>query len=98
MNRPRVLPAVMIAPTHSHPEGEPAFVANECAIHTISLPEGHFAAIVQSQQGKTGGVSIIGVLDEEEVERHIALLRNAIEDAKAANAGRPIIGKARGRA
>lgn len=89
MARPRTLPAVIMAPSHSHPEGEPAFVATETAIHTIILEEGAFAAIVQSQQGRTGGVSIIGVLDEEEVEKHIALLRSAIADAKAENAKQP---------
>jgi hypothetical protein len=88
----------MMAPSHSNPDGEPSFVANECAIHTITLPEGSFAAIVQSQQGKTGGVSIIGVLDEDEVERHIALLRSAIVDAKAEDAKRLAAAKPEGSA
>ena len=91
MGRSRTLPPVMMAPTHSHPEGVPSFVANECAIHTITLPEGHFAAIVQSQEGPTGGASIIGVLDREEVEEHIRLLRNAMEDAERLDAGLPTI-------
>jgi hypothetical protein len=91
MNRPRSLPPVMEAPTHSHPAGAPCFVANECAIHTVSLPEGHFAAIVTAQEGKSGGVAIMSVLDRGEVEEHMRLLRNAMEDAERLDAGKPTI-------
>lgn len=91
MIRARALPSVMMAPTHSHPEGVPSFVANESAIHTIALPEGHFAAIVTALEGPTGGASIIAVLDREEVEEHIRLLRNAMEDAERLDAGLPAI-------
>jgi len=81
----------MMAPTHSNPQGEPCFVATETAIHTVELDEGHFAAIVQAQQGKTGGVAILAILDRGEVEDHIRLLRNAMEDAERLDAGLPTI-------
>jgi hypothetical protein len=91
MARPRTLPPVMAAPSHSHPEGVPCFVGTETAIHTISLPEGSFAAMVVAQEGPTGGVAILSILDRDEVEEHIRLLRNAIDDAERIDQGLPPI-------
>lgn len=91
MARTRTVPSVMMAPSHSHPEGVPCFVANESAIHTVALPEGHFAAIVTALEGPTGGTAIIAFLDRDEVEEHIRLLRNAMEDAELLDAGLPPI-------
>lgn len=87
MSRARTTGPVMAAPTHSHPEGIPCFVMNECAIHTVTLPEGAFSAIVHACEGPTGGVAVIAILDHDEVEEHIRLLRNAVEDAKRLDNG-----------
>lgn len=89
MSRPRNLPPAMMAPSHSHPEGVPCFVGNETAIATIALPEGNFASIVTAQEGPTGGAAIIVVLDRDEVELHIRLLRQAMDDAERMDAGLP---------
>lgn len=58
----------------------------ECAIHTVELPEGHFAAIVLSHPERVRGT--IAFLDRDEVEAHITLLRNAMEDAELLDAGK----------
>ncbi|MBS67244.1 MAG: hypothetical protein Tp170SUR191951_37 [Prokaryotic dsDNA virus sp.] len=87
MNRPRTVPAVISAPTHSGQAD--CDVMTESAIHTISLVEGSFAAIVQSNPGT--GKACISILDRDEIEEHIRLLRNAIEDAERINRGLPTI-------
>lgn len=90
--RTRILPPVVMAPSHSHPEGIPCFVATEGAIHTITLaPYGSFAAIVTACEGPSGGVAVLSVLDRGEVEEHIRLLRNAMEDAERVDRGLPPI-------
>ena len=86
MSRPRTLPPVINAPTHTDPS-KPCIVMTECAIHTLTLPEGNFTAIVHSLPGK-GGPACIAILDHDEVEAHIALLRNSVEDAKRLDAGK----------
>jgi hypothetical protein len=91
VSRPRTTGPVMIAPTHSNPKGEPCVVATECAIHTITLPEGSFSAIVHSVP--EAGIAMIAILDHDEVEEHIRLLRNAVEDAKRLDAGQPAKGE-----
>lgn len=88
MSRPRTLPPVMAAPAHGGAEKQ-CVVMNETAIHTIELPEGHFAAIVLSRP--ISGIGVIAILDRDEVEAHIQLLRNAMEDAERLDAGKPTI-------
>ncbi len=95
MSRPRTVPPAMFAPTHSRPEGTRARLVTETAVHTMGLPEGHFAAIVMSRPEPAGSafpdLAVIAILDRDEVEEHIRLLRNAIEDAERLDAGLPTI-------
>ena len=90
--RTRILPPVVMAPSHSHPEGVPCFVGTETAISTMTLGHfGSFAAIVVACEGPSGGVAVLSVLDRDEVEEHIRLLRNAIDDAERVDQGLPPI-------
>lgn len=83
-NRPRTVPAIMKAvPGHSGPVD--AITMNETAVHTITLPEGHFACIVQTNPAL--GYGAITILDRAEVEAHIQLLRNAMDDAERLDRG-----------
>lgn len=95
MSRPRTVPRAMFAPTHSRPEGTRARLVTETAIHTVALPEGHFASIVMSRPEPAGSpftdLTTIAILDRDEVEEHIRLLRNAMEDAERLDAGLPMI-------
>lgn len=85
-SRPRTVPAFVEAPAHNGREIS-CRTATECAIHTVGLTEGHFAAIVLSNPERDIGT--IAFMDEAEVEAHIALLRNAIDDAKRLDRGEP---------
>ncbi len=85
MSRARSLPSVMTAPTHNGAEKR-CVVMTEAAIHTVTLPEGSFAALVLSLP--TNEIGAIVVMDREEIEAHILLLRNAIEDAERIDAGK----------
>lgn len=84
----RTAPATMDAPAHNGATKH-CVTMTECAIHTVELPEGHFAALVLSLPDERVGA--IAFLDRDEVEAHIQLLRNAIEDAERLNAGLPTI-------
>lgn len=84
MSRPRTVSATMLAPAHNGVI-KTCVVMTECAIHTIDLPEGHFAAIVESRPNND--IAAITILDRDEVEAHITLLRNAMEDAERLDAG-----------
>lgn len=84
MGRARTVDATMMAPVHGGGEKR-SVVMTEAAIHTIELPEGYFAAIVLSRP--VSDIAAIAILDRDEVETHIALLRNAIEDAERLDAG-----------
>lgn len=55
------------------------------AIHTIELPEGHFACVVFDRDASEIGA--VCILDRDEVEAHIIFLRNAMEDAERLDAG-----------
>lgn len=59
-------------------------VMTEVAIHTITLQEGSFAAIVTNNEQ---GIAAIQILDRDDVEAQIQLMRNAIEDAERIDAG-----------
>jgi hypothetical protein len=90
MSRARTLEATMKdVPCHGGVLKD-CVVMTETAIHTIELPEGHFAAIVFSR-GAASPIGAISILDEDEVEAHILLLRNAMEDAKRLDAGQETI-------
>lgn len=82
----RTLPLMVLAPT-----GTGALkccqVMTAETILTVQLPEGHFAAVVTDRPDLDGGS--IQILDRAEVEAHIELLRNAIEDAERLDAGLP---------
>lgn len=91
VSRARTVDSLMDAPTHGG-ETKRCFVMTEVAIHTIALPEGHFTALVHSRPGAEMGV--IAILDHDEVEAQIALLRNAVEDAKRLDAGLPAVNAA----
>lgn len=84
MSRARSVPPVMEAPAHGDIMRR-CVVMTECAIHTITLPEGSFAAIVASTPS---GIASIQILDRDDVEAHILLLRNAMEDAERLDAGK----------
>lgn len=88
MPRARTVPAFMEAPTHSGGV-QPCRVMTETAIHTVTLPEGSFACIVHSLAG--GQLGVIALLDRDEVEAHIQLLRNAMDDAERLDQGLPPI-------
>lgn len=88
MSRPRIVNPSMMAPTHSS-ASKPCITMTETAIHTIALPEGHFTAIVHSNPGPDSRVGVIAILDHDEVEEHIRLLLNSVEDAKRLDAGLP---------
>jgi hypothetical protein len=85
MSRARTVPATMPAPAHGGVEKQ-CVVMIEAAIHTIELAEGHFAAIVLSRP--SSDIAAIAILDRDEVEAHIQLLRNAMEDAELLDAGK----------
>jgi hypothetical protein len=61
-------------------------VMTEAAIHTVELAEGHFAAMVFSRPQSE--IAAMVILDPEEAEAQIQLLRNAIEDAERLEAGK----------
>jgi hypothetical protein len=84
MPRPRSVPAFIEAPTHSGGV-QPCRVMTECAIHTVTLPEGSFACIVPSLAG--GQLAVLQILDRDEVEAHITILRNAMDDAERIDRG-----------
>ena len=84
MPRSRSVPAVMHAPTHGD-KMKPCLVTTECAIHTMELAEGHFACIVLSTPNGPSGA--LAILDRDEVEAHILLLRNAMDDAERLDRG-----------
>lgn len=88
LNRRRALPPVMDAPAHGAVTKK-CVVMTEFAVHTIELPEGHFAAIVLSRP--VSDIAAIACLDRADVEAHIQLLRNAIEVAERLDAGKPTI-------
>lgn len=85
MNRVRTLPAHTPVPAHDGRMTN-GVTMTECAIHTVQLQEGHFTAIVHSRPGSD--ISAVAYLDEEEVEAHITLLRNSVEDARLLDAGK----------
>lgn len=89
MSRSRTLPPTMEAPGHDGLTRH-CLTMNECAISTATLPEGSFACVVLSRTGQTMPAAVF-FLDRDEVEAHIALLRNAIEDAERIDAGKPPI-------
>jgi hypothetical protein len=86
MSRPRTVQPVIEAPTHGGTI-KPCITMTEEAIHTVTLQEGSFAAIVFSLPGPKGP-AVISFLDRDEVEIHITLLRNAMEDAERIDAGK----------
>lgn len=82
----RILPATIYAQTHDQGDKQ-CVVSTSSAISTVTLSNGHsYAAIVQNQQGCPMGY--ITLLDRAEFEAHVALLRNAIEDAERLDAGK----------
>mgnify|MGYP001099970130 FL=1 len=85
MPRKRTLPPFIQAPTHGDVL-KICRVMTECAIPTVGLPEGHFAAIVHSLPGPEGPAVVSFLRDE--VLAHIKLLRNAIRDAERLDAGK----------
>lgn len=85
MSRERTLPSIMDAPSHNGIIRR-CVVMTECAISTIKLPEGAFACIVASVPNANRPASIM-LLDRDEVEAHIALLRNAMDDAERVDSG-----------
>lgn len=85
--RQRTTDATMEAPTHGGMFKECA-VMTEVAVHTVTLPEGSFAAIVHSNPGPDGK-AYIAFLDRSEIDDLITLLRNAIDDADLIDAGQP---------
>ena len=88
MGKKREVPGVIPTPTHGG-RVLPCLTFTECAIHTIILEEGAFAAIALSNPHDPHGA--VAILDADEVDAHIVLLRNAIEDAERHNDGKPMI-------
>ncbi len=88
MPRERTTGPIMDAPVHGGGTAQ-AVVMTESAISTITLAEGSFACFVQSTPGCP--FAAISILDRDEVEAHILLLRNAMEDAERIDQGLPAI-------
>lgn len=84
MSRARSLPPIIMGLTHDGTM-QPCLVMTDVAIHTVTLAEGHFAAIVTSD-GK--GRASVQILDRDDIEAQILLLRNAMEDAERLDAGK----------
>lgn len=81
----RIVPPIMECP--SNHGMKPCFMMDGVAIHTVTLPSGKaYAMIVHSNADRLTGAAAL--LNREEVEAHIALLRNAIEDAERINTGK----------
>lgn len=88
MGRQRTVPPVMDAPTHANGV-KPCVVMTANAVHSMTLPEGTFTALVfDNDQGTRGAIAI---LDHDDVEALITLLRNSDEDARRIDAGKPTI-------
>lgn len=88
MSRARELPPVFKSPTHTGGQ-KPCIVMTETFISTIELAEGHFACMTFSRPDLESGAVI--VLDRDEVEAQIAILRNAMDDAERADRGEPMV-------
>lgn len=84
MPRRRTVPPILTAPSHNGFEKQ-CTVMTETAIHTVALPEGHFASIVLTRPDSDEGA--IAILDRDETEAHIQLLQNAIDDANRLDRG-----------
>ncbi|WP_324694550.1 hypothetical protein [Novosphingobium sp. RL4] len=84
MSRARILPPVVDMLTHEQGM-KPCLVSTSTAFHTVALNSGNFAAIVLNDPGAPIGA--VAFLDREEVEAHITLLRNAIDDAERLDRG-----------
>lgn len=71
----------------THDQGmKDCFVATSAAIHTVEIPGyGHCAALVLNQAECPIGAVIL--LDREELEAQVLLLRNAIADADRMDVG-----------
>lgn len=86
MGRHRTVPPIMDAPTHANGM-KPCVSMTANAVHTITLPEGSFTALVLDNDVGVRGA--IAIMDHEEVEALIALLRLADEDAARIDRGEP---------
>lgn len=64
-------------------------VMTEIAISTVELPEGHFASIVLSLPNNR--FASLAILDRDDVEATIELLRNAMDDADRGDRGEPMV-------
>ncbi len=84
MSRARTVSRYMDAPGHLDVMRR-CTVMTEVAIHTVTLEEGSFAAIVTNNDI---GMASIQILDRDDVEAQIRLMRNAIEDAERIDAGK----------
>lgn len=82
----RVLPPILELETHDQGMKNCA-VMTSSAILNLQTPSGKwYAAIVMNQP--TMPVGCVALLDGDEIDAHIALLRNAKEDADRLNAGK----------
>lgn len=81
------LPLTMTVPTHDQ-GNKKCIVCTSVAIHTTTLGDESFASIALNQP--EAPVGAVAFLDRAEVEAHIALLQNAIDDAGNLNAGRAV--------
>lgn len=85
----RVLPPVVESPVQ---EGgrKPCMVMTGEMVTTITLEDGRsYAAVTYSRPDLEVGA--IAILSRDEVEAHVMLLRNAIDDAERANRGEQMI-------
>ena len=88
MGRQRTVPPVMDAPTHANGV-KPCVVMTANAAYTMTLPEGSFTALVfDNDQGTRGAIAI---LDHDDVEALILMLRNSDEDARRLDEGKGTI-------
>jgi hypothetical protein len=85
MGRARTVAPIMDAPTHHGIK--PCITVTANAVHTVQLPEGAFTALVLDKPDSGRGV--IAIMDHDDVEALIALLRLADEDAARMDRGEP---------
>jgi len=83
-NRHRTVPPVLDCPVHSGGVKASIVMVNQ-AVHTIELPEGHFAALVLDRPGLH--TAAVAIMDRADIEATIALLQNAIDDADRLDRG-----------
>lgn len=81
----RILPPFVELPTHSRGV-KPCMVCTDLSVSTVSLGDGHYAAVVANQI--EAPVAAVMLFNLEEAKAHIALLQLALDDVERLYAGK----------